>query len=243
VLAPVPLVFDGALDAVAHGYTPAVERMGGSRSLDASKRLILDVLSGDVTEDNSPGVFEEDMLYFAVRMVEQRDAAWLRDALGRAAWRRERIDHILANLSPAGRIALRGFFDPPLVVAAAGSDSTSPGSQPPRELDAYPAGATALSLRDPKGRWSFEVPSGPGMWALIGRRPPADFVIPILAVSTRHTRVFFAQGGWFAEDAGSTSGTRLNGRSIHVAERLKDGDRLEIGGEGLDVRTLDRGGR
>lgn len=43
--------------------------------------LIRSVLAGHVTRDNSPWVFEEDELLFAVARLEKTDPAWLVAAL------------------------------------------------------------------------------------------------------------------------------------------------------------------
>ncbi len=196
--------------------------MGESGSLDGSRQLIFDVLTGAATAENCPGLLEDDLLFFAVNRVEQGDPTWLREILGREPWPRDRIDCILASLSPPGRRALREFFDPRSL--AARGTTPAPGT---------------LRLADADRRWSFDLPAGPGMSAVIGRQPPADIVIPDARVSRRHARLFFARGGWFVEDAGSTSGTRLDGLVLRDAAPLRDGARLQIGGVGLDVTIVD----
>lgn len=47
--------------------------------------------------------------------------------------------------------------------------------------------------------------------------------------SGRHARCQLAHGVWFLEDLGSTNGTRLNKRRIHGPQRLKKGDKIQIG--------------
>ena len=47
--------------------------------------------------------------------------------------------------------------------------------------------------------------------------------------STHHARFQIAHGLWYMEDLGSTNGTWLNGRRFHTAQRLKKGDKIEIG--------------
>jgi pSer/pThr/pTyr-binding forkhead associated (FHA) protein len=47
--------------------------------------------------------------------------------------------------------------------------------------------------------------------------------------SNHHARFTTTRGLWYVEDLGSTNGTRLNGRRIHAAQRLKKGDKIGIG--------------
>jgi pSer/pThr/pTyr-binding forkhead associated (FHA) protein len=47
--------------------------------------------------------------------------------------------------------------------------------------------------------------------------------------SNHHARFTTAHGFWYVEDLGSTNGTRLNGRRIHAAQRLRKGDKIGIG--------------
>ena len=47
--------------------------------------------------------------------------------------------------------------------------------------------------------------------------------------SSHHALFQFAFGLWFVEDLGSTNGTWLNGRRIQASQRLKKGDKINIG--------------
>jgi len=49
------------------------------------------------------------------------------------------------------------------------------------------------------------------------------------ALSRTHCRIRGTGGGFVVEDAGSTNGTRLNGRRIQGAEQLRSGDVVKIG--------------
>jgi predicted component of type VI protein secretion system len=49
------------------------------------------------------------------------------------------------------------------------------------------------------------------------------------SASSHHTLFQSAFGLWFVEDLGSTNGTWLNGRRIQASQRLKKGDKIEIG--------------
>jgi len=65
--------------------------------------------------------------------------------------------------------------------------------------------------------------------ALIGRLPECDVTIDDPAVSRRHARLTYSDGGYSVEDLGSTNGVQVNGESVQRAA-LRDGDRLDLGG-------------
>ncbi len=64
----------------------------------------------------------------------------------------------------------------------------------------------------------------------IGRVDGNDVVLPNKKVSRRHALVTAEAGRYVAVDAGSTFGTLLNGRTLQGSAELKDGDRLDVGG-------------
>jgi hypothetical protein len=64
--------------------------------------------------------------------------------------------------------------------------------------------------------------------SMIGRSSACDFVLPDMSVSRQHARIVYANGAWFVQDAGSKTGTYLNGVQIGAA-RLTAGDRLRVG--------------
>lgn len=45
--------------------------------LKAARELVTGVITGSVTPDADPAVFNDDLLYMAVGMLEQLDQAWL----------------------------------------------------------------------------------------------------------------------------------------------------------------------
>lgn len=53
--------------------------------IEAARRLVEDVLSGRITPANSPAVFDDDVLYIQVGMLEQLDTEWLRGRLAQPA--------------------------------------------------------------------------------------------------------------------------------------------------------------
>ncbi len=80
--------------------------------------------------------------------------------------------------------------------------------------------------------------------AVIGRRNSCDVVIDTPDVSLAHALIFCLNGRPLICDLSSRSGTLLDGERISLAW-LRDGDRLTIGGESIEVRWLspDSGGR
>ncbi len=78
----------------------------------------------------------------------------------------------------------------------------------------------------------------------VGRAPSADLVIPddtAQTVSWQHARVDATAEGIVLSDLKSTNGTFLNGRRIEGAERLRVGDRIQLGQTGptLEVVVLE----
>jgi serine/threonine protein kinase len=64
----------------------------------------------------------------------------------------------------------------------------------------------------------------------IGRGTGFDLVIHDNTISRQgHTRIAFSNGVWYAEDLGSTNGTKVNGRPISRPVPLSPGDELRMG--------------
>jgi hypothetical protein len=68
----------------------------------------------------------------------------------------------------------------------------------------------------------------------IGRQTTCDIVIEDHNVSRVHAELRLKNGMWFADDRGSTNGTRINGALIVEATPLKSGDVISLGS--VDVR-------
>src|SRR5512139_1899254 len=66
---------------------------------------------------------------------------------------------------------------------------------------------------------------------IVGRVPPADWVINHPEISRRHARIFYAGGSYFVEDLGSSNGTYVNGEKNAAAQALSNGDQIRLGSE------------
>jgi pSer/pThr/pTyr-binding forkhead associated (FHA) protein len=64
---------------------------------------------------------------------------------------------------------------------------------------------------------------------LLGRAPENTIVIRQVAVSARHARLSWENGGWWLEDLGSRNGTTLNELPLSKPTPLTDGDIIGIG--------------
>src|SRR5262245_46676079 len=64
--------------------------------------------------------------------------------------------------------------------------------------------------------------------ATIGRDPACDIVIPDRQVSRQHARLRQVDGGFELEDMGSKNGTHVNGAPVTGAQRLQDGDLIQV---------------
>ncbi len=69
----------------------------------------------------------------------------------------------------------------------------------------------------------------------LGRDPACDLSINDDAVSARHARLRYHHGQWWAEDLGSTNGTRLNQSRLSAPTVLISGDQVECGHTALIV--------
>ncbi|MFV0389460.1 MAG: FHA domain-containing protein [Pyrinomonadaceae bacterium] len=64
----------------------------------------------------------------------------------------------------------------------------------------------------------------------IGRHTDNDFALPFDKLSRKHLRITFDGTDYFAEDLGSSNGTRLNDEELVEPELIKDGDKINLGG-------------
>ena len=63
----------------------------------------------------------------------------------------------------------------------------------------------------------------------IGRGPTNTIQIPESFISGEHTRMWYRNGSWFVQDAGSTNGTYLNNQPARDALQARFGDMVQIG--------------
>jgi len=70
----------------------------------------------------------------------------------------------------------------------------------------------------------------------IGRSSRNSMVLADLSLSRHHAEILPDSDGWILQDAGSRNGTFLNGHRLQAPERLKPGDRIDLGGCHLEYR-------
>jgi|SRR6266487_2746864 hypothetical protein len=63
----------------------------------------------------------------------------------------------------------------------------------------------------------------------IGRGPTNVIQIPDSFVSAEHTRLWFRNGVWYVQDAGSVNGTYVNNQPAREATPAKAGDIVRVG--------------
>ena len=63
----------------------------------------------------------------------------------------------------------------------------------------------------------------------IGRGPTNVIQIPDNFVSAEHTRMWFRNGNWYVQDAGSVNGTFVNSQPARDATIAKAGDIIRVG--------------
>jgi hypothetical protein len=71
---------------------------------------------------------------------------------------------------------------------------------------------------------------------LVGRSTSCDIQVYDPKVSRRHFLIRYANGAFFLQDQQSSRGTRINGQRV-MAQRLKDGDHIEVGDSGMVFHT------
>jgi len=69
----------------------------------------------------------------------------------------------------------------------------------------------------------------------IGRSAGNDITLEDDWISAQHLRLRRQNGGWIAEDLGSTNGTRVNGQPLTGAAPVRPGDVLDLGRVKLKV--------
>src|SRR5690606_226756 len=70
---------------------------------------------------------------------------------------------------------------------------------------------------------------------IVGRLSSNTLVIADGRLSREHLRIEREGSAWYAEDLGSSNGTTLNGEPLRDRQRIKDGDKLNLGGLEISV--------
>jgi hypothetical protein len=63
----------------------------------------------------------------------------------------------------------------------------------------------------------------------IGRGPTNTIQLPEGFISAEHTRLWYRNGTWYVQDAGSTNGTYLNNQPAREALPARPGDIIQVG--------------
>ncbi|HEU0001408.1 MAG TPA: FHA domain-containing protein [Ktedonobacteraceae bacterium] len=63
----------------------------------------------------------------------------------------------------------------------------------------------------------------------IGRGPTSDILLPETFISGEHTRMWYRNGNWYVQDAGSTNGTYLNSEPAREPLTARIGDIVQVG--------------
>jgi hypothetical protein len=106
-------------------------------------------------------------------------------------------------------------------------------------LEAERSGRPFLLYRDGDGAQRLRVLDDATNWLTLGRSGETDVTLGWdERVSAVHAELHRAGGEWTVADDGlSTNGTFLNGARLHGRQRLRDGDRLLIGGTAVLYRV------
>ena len=66
---------------------------------------------------------------------------------------------------------------------------------------------------------------------IVGRSPECDIKLRYPTVASKHIKIYKIGNSWFIEDLGSSTGTKLNARTLSAGRRrLKSGDIISLGG-------------
>jgi hypothetical protein len=95
-------------------------------------------------------------------------------------------------------------------------------------LEELGAEGPALVVRSGGGR-AGEHFTPQGERTTIGRSPDCDIFLDDVTVSRKHAVLVHENDAFLIEDQGSLNGTFLNRRRIESAERLENGDEVQIG--------------
>lgn len=79
-------------------------------------------------------------------------------------------------------------------------------------------------------RWTDILKLTPDSTVCIGRSSDSQVIVKDERVSRRHSRIFWNDSAWYAQDLGSRNGTQVNAVLIEGAHPLEEGDLIAVGG-------------
>ncbi|MBC8531378.1 FHA domain-containing protein [Gehongia tenuis] len=79
--------------------------------------------------------------------------------------------------------------------------------------------------------------------SIIGRGRSCDVNVEDASISRSHCRIYFKQGKWYVEDAGSRNGTFLNGKKVSRPKRIYHRDILKLGDVEFDMTLYEQEGK
>lgn len=77
-----------------------------SDKLQAAKLLVGRVLRGEITPDETPELFDDDVVYIQVGIAEQQDVEWLKKELESADFEKEAKLNVVLQMTGPERAAL-----------------------------------------------------------------------------------------------------------------------------------------
>lgn len=125
--------------------------------------------------------------------------------------------------------------EPPQRTVPVVPSATAPASSPPAPVSAPAAASGAIPrawLEGVGGAMMGHTAALEKADTLVGRSTSCDVQVYDPKVSRRHFMIRFANGVFFLQDQQSSRGTTINGERV-MAQRLNDGDRIELGDTSL----------
>jgi hypothetical protein len=131
----------------------------------------------------------------------------------------------VAPVAPAAESSTM-FLPPP-----SAEDFKVASSEPDPDSGAFATMAisAAMLIEDRGGLPGSHHRLGPS--TTIGRAPENEIVVPIKEVSRRHAQILVIDDGYVLTDLGSPNGTFINGTRVMGNQRLRDGDKVTVGGK------------
>lgn len=203
-----------------------------------------------------PPTVSECKIFTACHEIEPgvQLVSWFSSDANAALQREEIVLQIAHSTLLTAAFALFGFAVGAVLPQHQGPPAQA--SKPPAPQDYYSPPPPAATRAAPRALQTIELEgigafaeyylkidsdelAGMGSGLIIGRDEiGSTFAILDDTVSRTHARLAIANGTFAVEDAGSTNGTRVNGRALrpHEFRSLNSGDRVAFGTAGFTVR-------